>query len=364
MKILYAIQGTGNGHVTRAREIVPILKKDHEVDILISGIQADVELPFEINYRFHGLSFIFGKKGNVDIPETYKKSRLKLLMKDIRSLPVNQYDLVISDFEPVSSWACYFSGKACISVSHQAAVINKKSPKSAKIDPLGKAILRSYAPAISQYGFHFREYDSNIFTPVIRREVRLKKPVNKGHYTVYLPSYDDDRIVKVLAMIPDVKWQVFSKHNKEPFQKDNIRIRPIDNDAFIESMVTSEGILCGAGFETPAEALFLKKKLMVIPMKGQYEQQCNAAALKNLGVPVIKSLKKKHLRKIMEWVTDGKIIPVNYPDKTAEILADIIEKESEREIQHKQSGINNADFHALKNNFIFKRIKKITSRIF
>jgi UDP:flavonoid glycosyltransferase YjiC (YdhE family) len=27
MKILYAIQGTGNGHVSRAREIIPISKK-------------------------------------------------------------------------------------------------------------------------------------------------------------------------------------------------------------------------------------------------------------------------------------------------------------------------------------------------
>ena len=27
MKILYAIQGTGNGHISRARDIIPILKK-------------------------------------------------------------------------------------------------------------------------------------------------------------------------------------------------------------------------------------------------------------------------------------------------------------------------------------------------
>ncbi len=364
MKILYAIQGTGNGHVTRAREIVPILKKDHELDVLISGIQADVELPFEVNYRFHGLSFIFGKKGNVDIPETYKKSRLRQLMKDIRSLPVNQYDLVISDFEPVSAWACYFAGKPCISVSHQAAVINKKSPKSTKMDPVGKAILRSYAPAISQYGFHFQQYDKNIFTPVIRQEVRLKKPVNKGHYTVYLPSYNDDRIIKVLDLIPDAEWQVFSKHNKEPFWKNNIWIRPINNDEFIESMVTSEGVLCGAGFETPAEALFLKKKLLVIPMKGQYEQQCNAASLKDMGVPVIKSLKKKHLQKIAEWVSDGKIIPVNYPDKTAEILADIIERESDPETNKKHSGTKNTNFRSIRNNYFFKKIEKLTSRIF
>mgnify|MGYP003653144568 FL=1 len=37
---------------------------------------------------------------------------------------------------------------------------------------------------------------------------------------------------------------------------------------------------------------------MVIPIKGQYEQQCNVAALKEMGVPVIKSLKTKHVEKV------------------------------------------------------------------
>ena len=36
MKVLYAFQGTGNGHIARAQEIIPILKKYAEVDILIS----------------------------------------------------------------------------------------------------------------------------------------------------------------------------------------------------------------------------------------------------------------------------------------------------------------------------------------
>ena len=364
MKILYAIQGTGNGHVARAREIVPILKKKHNIDILISGIQADMELPFEIKYRFHGLSFIFGKKGNVDVAETYKKSRLKQLMKDIKSLPLDEYDLVMSDFEPVSAWACYFAGKHCVSVSHQAAVLNKKSPKALNFDPVGRAILRSYAPSTSQYGFHFKTYDNNIFTPVIRNEIRLKKPCNLGHYTVYLPAYDDERIIKVLSLVKDVEWQVFSKHNKQAFRKDKVWIRPINNEEFIESMSKAEGIFCGAGFETPAEALFLKKKLMVIPMKGQYEQQCNAAALQQLGVSVIKSLKKKHLQKIIDWVSGDKIIAVNYPDITERILTDIIDKESEIASDKKPLSIKKFNFRIFRNANFFKKIKKTSFKMF
>ena len=59
MKILYAVQGTGNGHLCRAIDIIPHLREFGEVDVLVSGIQADIELPFEVKYRYHGLSFIF-----------------------------------------------------------------------------------------------------------------------------------------------------------------------------------------------------------------------------------------------------------------------------------------------------------------
>jgi hypothetical protein len=85
-------------------------------------------------------------------------------------------------------------------------------------------------------------------------------------------------------------------------------------------MASSNGVLCGAGFEGPAEALFLGKKLMVIPMTGQYEQQCNAAALATMSVPVIKSLSRKYHDRISLWVKGGKPVTVHYPDQTAEIV--------------------------------------------
>ncbi len=326
MKILYAIQGTGNGHLSRARDIIPILQKKGELDILVSGIQADVELPYPVKYKFKGLSFIFGKNGGIDLLGTYRKSNLKQLYKEIKSLPIEEYDLVINDFEPVSSWACKRKHKICIGLSHQSAVINKKSPKPKNKDIIGSAVLNYYAPVTTAYGFHFNTYDKNIFTPVIRSQVREAVSTFKDHFTVYLPAYGDKKIIKVLSEIKNINWQVFSKHTKKEYQEKNVHIRPVNNENFIDSLITCTGILCGAGFETPAEALYLKKKLMVVPMKGQYEQQCNAAALKTMGVPVIKTLKKKHLEKIKNWIAEKQKITVNWPDNTGDIL-DMIIKE-------------------------------------
>jgi uncharacterized protein (TIGR00661 family) len=324
MKILYAVQGTGNGHITRAIEIIPFLQKKGEVDILVSGIQSDIELPFKVKYKFNGLSFIFGKQGGVDIWKTYWKLNSRKLYKEIKSLDVKKYDLIISDFEPVSCWAALKAKKPCIGLSNQAATLHPLAPQPKKSDLLGKLVLQNYAPTTYNYGYHFKSLDKNIYTPIIRKEVRELKPTNGGHYTVYLPAYDDARIIKHLKKFNYIKWEVFSKHCDKKYKVKNITIMPIEKDLFLESMASAEGILCNGGFGTTSEALFLKKKLMVIPMKKQYEQHCNAAMLKSMGVKVMKKLNKKHIDKIGEWLKDKKIVHVNYPDITEKIIDTII----------------------------------------
>ena len=66
MKILFGIQGTGNGHLSRAKEIIPLLMQYGEVDLLISGTDTEINLPYPVKYRKHGIGFIFGKRGGID----------------------------------------------------------------------------------------------------------------------------------------------------------------------------------------------------------------------------------------------------------------------------------------------------------
>lgn len=325
MKILYAIQGTGNGHISRALEIIPLLKRKGNLDLLISGTSFDLQLPYEVKYRLNGLSFVFGKQGGVDIWNTYMKMNSLQLLREINSLPIEKYDLVISDFEPVSSWACSKLNKPCIGLSNQVASLSPLAPKPKSKDLLGKFVLKHYAPTSPNYGFHFINYSKNIFTPVIRKAVRELEVKDKGHYTVYLPSYDDERIIKNLKRFKDVKWEVFSKHSKKTQGNKNIFIQPIDSSAFLKSIANSTGVLCNAGFGATSEALFLEKKLLVIPMKTQYEQHCNAAVLDSMGVDVIKSLKKKQAHKIEKWLEKKDVVKVNYPDITAEIIDKIVD---------------------------------------
>lgn len=323
MKILYAVQGTGNGHVSRAREIIPLLLRLGTVDVAISGTECEVDLPVEPRYRFDGLGFIFGKKGGIDFWATWKSYNLRNFIRDIRRLPVHDYDLVIHDFEPVTAWSCMLKGKKSISLSHQGAYLSPKVPKLRGLH-WGKFLMDHYAPATVSLAFHFKKYDDYIYHPVIRKEVRDLTVQDLGYWTVYLPAYEDQFLITLLSKFPEERWQIFSKRCKKSYRLGSISVHPIQSEAYTHSLANCTGLLTGGGFEGPAEALYLQKKLIAVPMKHQYEQQCNALALEQMGVPVIWH-DQDFEPKIRAWLygTVGQKVTVEYEDQTEHILKNI-----------------------------------------
>jgi len=339
MKLLYAIQATGNGHISRAKELIPLLQKHVEVDVLLSGTSADIELGLPVRYRYRGLSFIFGKNGGIAIWKTILNMNFWQFFRDIKRLPLNEYEFVINDFEPVSAWACVFSKTHCIALSHQYSLLSNHVPKPKKSAKFSNFILKYYAPSSVGFGFHFKSYNSSIFLPIIKTEIKSASPIKKNYFVVYLPAFDDQKIIKALSKFNKTNWVVFSIHCKEKYMVGNISIKPISTKIFNKKLINCRGVLCGAGFETPAEALYLKKKLLVIPMKNQYEQQCNAEALKKLGVPVLNGLEKKDLEVIKSWIKSKKIVKIDYsetPQKVInQIFIDYIKKKSSKHINNK-----------------------------
>jgi uncharacterized protein (TIGR00661 family) len=325
MKILFGIQGTGNGHIIHSREILKYLVKKAEVDVLVSGTHHEVNLGFEVKYKLGGLGFIFGKKGGIDYWKSIRSTNPRKLVSDIYSLPVHEYDLVISDFEPITAWAAKLKGKPHICISHQASLLSSKVPRPDRKNRFQQFLMKWYAPGDELIGLHFKEYDDFITTPIIREEVRDSDVTNNGHYTVYLPSYDERYIIEILKKV-DVPWEVFSKHYKgEPFTQDNVTVRQVENSSFVQSLSSCQGLLCNAGFDTPAEALYLGKKLLVIPMKRQYEQECNAEALRGLGVPVVDKIGKDFSQSLNNWINSSFICRANYENNVPRIVERILD---------------------------------------
>jgi len=323
MKILYGIQGTGNGHLSRAEDVVPALQKIGDVDILVSGNQSQVSSSFSIDYQKKGLSFFTSKNGGINFGKTIANFNFANFAREIRDFPAKKYDLIISDFEPISAWSSILKNIPCIELSHQAAVCHPSSPKYEKNDFVGNYVLKHYCPSKTKYGFHFQSYDNSIFEPVIRKSIRECDPGNEDYFMVYLPAYHDDSIFKILSCF-DVNWKVFSKYAKQTFVRNNIEFYPIDKTNFLHAFQNCTGVLCGAGFELPAEALYLGKKLLVIPMKGQFEQQCNAASLRDMGITVLPSLSLIHHRTIQNWISIAKPLQIKYSTNLDFIIDKIV----------------------------------------
>lgn len=321
MKVLYAIQGTGNGHISRAQALVPELQKHCKLDILISGTQSEVKLPHPIKYQMKGFSFLYNRKGGIHYAKSGAHNFSLRLLKEIWDCPVKGYDLIINDFEPVSAWAAKLRGTRLVAVGHQASFASPNTPRPPKKDPLGEAVLRHYAPAEKSIGLHFDAYDDFILPPIIRPAVRQLRPTDRGFYLVYLPAIHDERLIPHLQKLYDVDFMVFSRYTSHNYQEANIRVRPIDSRGFAQALASCTGLLTGAGFETPAEAMFLGKKLFVIPIKGQYEQHCNAAALHKLGIPGISRITKDLHVHLRNWIDSTKPYRKDYPDFTEKLIA-------------------------------------------
>lgn len=284
MKILYGVQCTGNGHITRSSKIIRELSKSGcRVDVVTSGNNSKVNLPFPIKYNFKGLTFYYDGNGKIDYWKTFYDLNLIKLFKDIK-LDISNYDLIITDFEPITAWSAKLSGKNSIGISNQYSFLSKETPRPSKKSFIGEFLLENLAPVKNPIGIHFEKYDEFIKTPILRENIYSMQIQNKGHYTVYLSNWTTENLMKYFKDI-DTKFEIFT-NIKKPTRYKNCFFKPIEKTLFDVSLKNCQGIITAGGFQTCSEALYLNKELFVIPIENQYEQMCNAEALKRLGVKV------------------------------------------------------------------------------
>ena len=136
-----------------------------------------------------------------------------------------------------------------------------------------------------------------------------------------MPAYSVKKLKKIFTKLNRFNFHIFSKEVKEKVLHKNLTLQPINSKVFSISMANSLGVICGAGFETPAEAIYLKKKLLVIPMKNQFEQKCNAFALKELGYKVTPKLNKT---KIENWLKIKEYPTLNYKHNSYEVVEKVL----------------------------------------
>lgn len=335
LSIVIGIQRTGQGHTGRMLEVIRHARNHGEVHLVTSGTEGDLPLPQQPETELPGLSISFGKRGSIDYLKTLKLIQPwtcgKLLASVLRQpLPGGERRIVISDFEPYTAWRARVERLPCAQLSHQAAFLSNHCPRPKWRSPIAEGVMRWFARGHRNFGLHYLAYDRFIRTPIIRREIRNSEITNLGHYTVYMPAYATDFILPLLKQIPHVTWHLFDRRVSHTYEDHNVSVSPIDNDGFVRSLTSSAGLLTMGGVQSSSETLFLGKKLLCTPMRDQYEQACNAAALRRLGVPTVKRFNQRTLNIVREWVDHGK--PLDrfiWPDHTADTVSEVVKSLTE-----------------------------------
>ncbi|MFT6807666.1 MAG: hypothetical protein ACJA01_000886 [Saprospiraceae bacterium] len=330
-KVLYAVQATGNGHLSRCMEFYPTMMRYADVDVLLSGIQGDLKLPFPVKHKFHGMGFIFGKQGGIDYWKTAETLRPMRLLLDIWRLDLSPYDIIINDFEPISAYArkWRFPHLECVALSHQASFFSRKIPRPKRKGYLAEFIFKNFAPSTRRLGLHFQNYDENIYTPVIREDIRnVRRNYDKKQVLIYLPSYAEEVLIEKLRPLSDYTFNIFSKHTDTEYSVDNLNIFPVGKPKWMKCLETCSYAIVGAGFQGASEMLYLNKKLLAIPMLAQYEQECNARALEEMGATVTPHIGDNFTEVVRNWLKNALPMDVAFPDHTEELVLKAINSES------------------------------------
>lgn len=311
MRILYGVQGTGNGHLTRARVMAKALADvGAQVDWVFSGRPKEKFFDMEGfgDYQvYRGLTFAT-RSGKIRYMETALTNNVWQFYQDIKKINVEGYDFILNDFEPVSAWAARRAGKQVIGISHQSAFFYDIPKHGENI--FTKWFMRSFAPVTLPVGLHWHHFNQPILPPIVEPPRYTNESVPR-HYLVYLPFSEPSDILPRLRHFPDYQFYVYLPV-PAAFDDEHIHIRPFSREGFQQDLHRCEGVICSTGFELPSEALLLGKKILTQPVVGQMEQQSNALALQQLGYASV--TKTLDVETIGKWLSQPKPAPIPYPN--------------------------------------------------
>ena len=317
MKILYGLNGTGNGHVCRSREIIRRLRdRGHEVRVMVSGGDPHLDLEdFGAYETYRGFTFVTAR-GRLKYLQTALKVNLPRFYRDLRSFDASGLDLVITDFEPISARVARRHRIPSIGIGHQYAFVFRVP--TARGNPFARFILRSYAPADHPIGLHWHHFGFPILPPIVPADLKRKDRSASAKILVYLPWEDHDRVNAELRSLVTHEFYIYDPGYSEPRDDGHLHFRPPSRAGFLDDLSDSLGVVCNAGFELPSEALHLGKKLLVKPLHGQMEQESNALALERLGLG--KATQRLSAEVVRAWLSEPAVPAADYPNVADEIV--------------------------------------------
>ncbi|MBM4240519.1 MAG: glycosyltransferase [Euryarchaeota archaeon] len=314
-RILYAVCGEGMGHAIRSSVIIKYLLEKNEVIIFASG-RAHKYLSERYNnvYSIYGFNTVY-KENSVNNTQTFLKAmrnlprdlkdNLELLYKVAEEFKPN---IIISDFEFYSNLLSKLMRIPLISIDNMHIITQCRIevPEKYSRDRLkAVGVIRSFIIRPRRYlitTFFYPEVKNKdkaaLFPPILREEILSLKPKIGDYVLVYQTSDSNKRLINLLKSV-DEKFVVYGYKTENV--EENLCFRKFNENQFFKDLKSCKAVITNGGFTLIGESLYLKKPVLSIPVRGQFEQILNALYLKKLGYGEFEEeLTTENLEKFLE----------------------------------------------------------------
>lgn len=348
MKILYGVASEGMGHAIRSKPIIEHLSKNNEVlvltdrkayNLLSKNFNTKKIENFYLVYNKEKVNFILTILYNtIRSPKIILKNS-KIILNVIKNF---KPDIVISDFDPITSYYGFISRKPLIYINNQHISKNTKviKPGNFLSRLLSNSIIALFSPSADYYlitTFFYPETRNNktfLFPPILRKEILEAKSKKGKHILVYLRK-NDGSVIKLLRGL-DKKFIVYGL-DKE-FKERNITSKNFSEKEFIKDLESCKGVIANGGFTFLSEALYLHKPILTVPFEKQYEQILNAVYIKKLEYG--EHTKKLTKEEITNFIKNIKLYNRRLKEYKREDNSKIIKKLDEIIETYKKKSIN------------------------
>lgn len=301
-RILYGVAGEGFGHSSRSNLIAKrLLDAGH--DVLFAASRKSLRylseyFPERVR-EVYGLHFVY-QQGKVRPLKTfwsnlsgYRKgigTNRRLFQDTVRPFAP---DVVISDFEPFSAWWAWRHRVPCISLDHEhmLTLCKLESIPHRRVDQfLAYLVTRGYhtwADAYLILNFFRSPLKSSaavLAPPVIREIVQNAQPWQGDHVTVYSTDTSAgtrEGLCEILKQFPGQRFFIYGFDVDQ--EEGNLVFKKTSTEGFIHDLAGCRGVVATAGFSLISECLHFRKKMMLSPVRCQFEQIVNAHYIEKAG---------------------------------------------------------------------------------
>lgn len=302
MRILYGVVGEGMGHAIRSRVVIDHLVQQHDVQVVVSGRAHDylaqrVGPRLKVD-RIWGLTMVYEDNTVRNFRTAFRNLGQALTGGWPQNIAayfklVGEFEpqVVISDFE---SWSYLYAANheiPVISVDNIQAINRFQHPpeilEGHQLDfQVAKQVVKWKLPGC------FRYLVSAFFTPLVRKKRTLVVPSilrpeilaaqseDGDHLLVYQTSESFEELPAILkATGRECRIYGYRRGLTEEQVDGPLRFRPFDERTFIDDLRTAGAVVSGGGYTVMSEAVYLRKPMLSVPVKRQFEQIMNGRYL-------------------------------------------------------------------------------------